>query len=278
MQKLVRLKAPGRVLQSMGGTARISAVLFFALLSCLRASAATVSCRPVKPKPHVVNSTGLVPPEDATWPRHVNRLFRYQASGIDLTPSGSHPLWSIPFAVDWRAAGVSPRVREQGRCAASWAFAAAGALDAAQAIGQRPPRAVDISVQQLLDCATAGNASCADGGWPADALEYVSRVAESADAGLRLFSERMYPYVGDAVHRSRCGELVDGQLAVRATSFETVSFAGALGLLLAVLHQPVVALIEADQPSFVAYIGRAVYDDAGCFSNGAVDHAVVIMG
>lgn len=257
--------------------ARIAAIIPAILLCRLLSVASTVDeCRPELPAPAVIPSIGLKPPGKPST-QYLNPTFRYETAGIDLVRTPEHPVWTLPFSVDWRSAGALPGAGEQQHCAASWAFAAAAALDAAQAIGQSTARAACVSVQQLLDCAP-GNATCAAGGWPPDAFEYAAGIAAKSGAGVRFFNEQEYPYAGTASHTHRCRDLQCGQLVMRASSYEAVSFSGALGLLLAAQHQPVVAFVAGGQPSFRAYDGMSVYANTSCFVNGAVNHAVLIVG
>ncbi|CAI5525864.1 unnamed protein product [Closterium sp. Naga37s-1] len=62
------------------------------------------------------------------------------------------------------------------------------------------------------------------------------------------------------------------------TMFEETGLEGHLGVILALQRQPVVAALEADQPSFIQYDGSFVYSDPSCFLNGLVDHSVLVIG
>ncbi|GJP34244.1 hypothetical protein CLOM_g18691 [Closterium sp. NIES-68] len=62
------------------------------------------------------------------------------------------------------------------------------------------------------------------------------------------------------------------------TMFEETALEGYLGMILALQRQPVVAAIEADQPSFIKYDGSFIYSDPACFINGVVDHSVLVIG
>ncbi|CAI5458831.1 unnamed protein product [Closterium sp. Yama58-4] len=62
------------------------------------------------------------------------------------------------------------------------------------------------------------------------------------------------------------------------TMFEETGLEGYLGMILALQRQPVVAALEADQPSFIQYDGSFVYSDPSCFLNGLVDHSVLVIG
>jgi cathepsin L len=69
---------------------------------------------------------------------------------------------------DWTAFGKVTPVRDQGQCGCCWGFAACAAFESSFAIHN--DLRLDISEQQILDCAGAG--SC-DGGWYDKVFEYM---------------------------------------------------------------------------------------------------------
>eukprot|EP00897_Mesotaenium_endlicherianum_P005427 jgi/Mesen1/4912/ME000245S03966 len=211
---------------------------------------------------------GLVPPALGSPPKYLSKYFRHASYGFSGDASSAN--WDLKASVDWRQKNVLAVVKDQGSCSACWAFAAVGAIEAANAI--LISSQVTASEQQIVDCQRGGS-SCA-GGWPGDAFEYVSANTPSYGG---LVAEGEYPYQGA---KSKFGCDVDqahqGQFGVNF--WEQVDFYGWFGLLLAVQRQPVVVNIEADQESFLRYTGQGVYDDAGCFKNGVVDHSVLLVG
>ena len=61
---------------------------------------------------------------------------------------------------DWRDDNVVSDVQDEGNCGCSWAFAAAGSLEAAWKLKGHP--FVQLSVQQFVDCPyEEGNSFCA---------------------------------------------------------------------------------------------------------------------
>lgn len=126
-----------------------------------------------------VNAT--YPPE---WLRHAHRRNRTAADSWMPT---------VPPHRDWRTAGIVTAVRDQRNCGACWAMAAIGVLEAHLALhafrqnGMRLP-VVELSVQQLLDCAVEGNQGCGGG---VDALAYAYMYTHT------MQTESSYPYRAD---------------------------------------------------------------------------------
>eukprot|EP00897_Mesotaenium_endlicherianum_P004435 jgi/Mesen1/4019/ME000211S03201 len=232
------------------------------------AGVASCSAPPPPPGGGANRTRGLVPPSLGKPPKYLSKYFRHASYGFSGGANSTN--WGLQATVDWRQQSVLAGVKDQGSCGACWAFAAVGAIEAANAILISLP--VAASEQQVLDCQRGGS-SCA-GGWPGDAFEYVAANTPSYGG---LVSEGEYPYLGA---KSKRGCDVDqaqqGQFGV--AFWEQVDFYGWFGLLLAVQRQPVVVNIEADQDSFMQYTGQDVYSDASCFKNGVVDHSVLLVG
>ena len=64
---------------------------------------------------------------------------------------------TIPDELDLRSLGTLPPIRMQGNCASSWAFAAIAALESTRLANNR--QSVDLSVQELIDCASQNGCS-----------------------------------------------------------------------------------------------------------------------
>ncbi|CAK72735.1 unnamed protein product (macronuclear) [Paramecium tetraurelia] len=89
--------------------------------------------------------------------------------------------------VDWVQKGKVPAIKDQGDCGSCWAFSAVGALEINTKIQFN--EIVDLSEQDLVDCAGPyGNAGC-DGGWMESALDYI------IDSGIA--ETKVYPYKGE---------------------------------------------------------------------------------
>ncbi|KAM3959886.1 cathepsin S-like [Aphomia sociella] len=96
-----------------------------------------------------------------------------------------------PREVDWRSKGFRPRLEEQFKCGACYAFAVAHMLQAQ--VYRRHGDWRELSPQQIVDCSFAdGNMGC-NGGSLRAALRYAAR------EGLVL--EKYYPYIGK---KGRC--------------------------------------------------------------------------
>ncbi|KAM6158128.1 cathepsin W-like [Rhynchocyon petersi] len=86
-----------------------------------------------------------------------------------------------PPACDWRkAANIIKPIRDQKSCQCCWAIAAAGNIEALWGIKYQ--QSVEVSVQELIDCARCGNV------WDA----YIAVLNNSG-----LASETEYPFQGD---------------------------------------------------------------------------------
>jgi C1A family cysteine protease len=72
----------------------------------------------------------------------------------------------------------------QGSCGSCWAFATTAVVEAALKI--KKGLSVDLSEQELVDCAGGYDNNGCDGGWPAYALEFVEKYG--------LNTEQEYPY------------------------------------------------------------------------------------
>jgi C1A family cysteine protease len=87
-----------------------------------------------------------------------------------------------PPAVDWRDKGAVTDVADQKNCTAGWAFAAAGAVEAAWQLAGNPLE--DLSVQELLDCVTIRTSNGCQGGLVSDALLFVQMNNLTSCSGL----------------------------------------------------------------------------------------------
>ncbi|GMR54903.1 hypothetical protein PMAYCL1PPCAC_25098, partial [Pristionchus mayeri] len=176
----------------------------------------------------------------------------------------------LPPAMDWSTRGIVNRVKEQGACSSSWAFSVTGALEGQHAI-QKGAR-VDLSEQQLIDCATNGaNAGCS-GGSMIDAYEYIMQ-------NNGLDTEPTYPYVGEVlfVHQQYChprkdtiGETMSGFRYIASGSEEdlmdAVAFVG-----------PVSVAVDASHQELRNFV-TGIYYEPACNSNPNLAMLVVGYG
>ena len=152
-------------------------------------------------------------------------------------------------------------VRNQGRCASCWAFAALGAWEGVYAL--RYAAKVDLSEQQVLVC-TGGRNSCSGGFW-GDVLALMSSAQISA--------ESRSPYTGKT---GKCHRDARSQYSVAAWGY--VSMASTpppvdrIKQALAA-HGPIIAGIHSTK-AFKDYAGGTF----GGADDGPINHAVNIVG
>ena len=79
----------------------------------------------------------------------------------------------------------------QGSCGSCWAFATTAVVEAALKI--KKGLSIDLSEQELVDCAGGYDNNACDGGWPAYALEFVQKYG--------LNTEQEYPYTEVTFYR-----------------------------------------------------------------------------
>jgi len=168
-------------------------------------------------------------------------------------------LTSGPASQDWRVHGAVTPVKNEGGCDASWAFAVAGLVESNNFIRAGTLRS--LSEQELVDC--TGQGSGCRGGSPIDALRTV--IAKGG-----LTSEAAYPYTArpGACRASTAVATIPG--AGRVPPGDEVSLQGYVG------QGPVLALIDASQPSFASYTG-GIYNEPACRTDKPT-RAVLIVG
>jgi len=74
--------------------------------------------------------------------------------------------------IDWRTTGIVTPVKNQGQCGSCWAFGATAAHESYQILNRHQPNTINLSEQQLVDCATGSpynNEGC-NGGYAVRAL------------------------------------------------------------------------------------------------------------
>jgi C1A family cysteine protease len=160
---------------------------------------------------------------------------------------------------DWRAHGAVTPVKNEGACDASWAFAVTGLVEGDNAIRAGTLRS--LSEQELLDC--TGSPSGCGGGSPIDAL----RTLIAKDG---LPAESSYPYT------ARTGVCKASIPVATIPGAGRVPHGDEMSLQGYVDQGPVLALIDASQPSFADYNG-GVYSEPACRTDNPT-RAVLIVG
>jgi len=162
--------------------------------------------------------------------------------------------------VDWRNNGAVTNVKDQGQCGSCWAFSTTGALEGAYFVAHQ--QLLNLSEQQLVDCAREGSNGCEGGSMDA-AFDYASENA--------IVSEDDYPYTAQDGQCQAEGK----QGLVKAADHTDVPSNDRAQLLSYVNQGPVSIAIEADQGAFQGYQG-GVLNSADCGTN--LDHGVLIVG
>lgn len=171
----------------------------------------------------------------------------------------------IPEHFDWRKYDAVSPVKDQGQCGSCWTFSTTGNLEAGARIHQR--KALNISEQQLVDCAQAFNNHGCNGGLPSQAFEYVAYAPG-------IMTEEDYPYTaknGNCVY-DESKTVLDVIGSVNITALDEHEMAQAL-----VGYQPVSIAFEVVS-DFMHY-KDGVYSSTDC-KNGPedVNHAVLSVG
>lgn len=170
----------------------------------------------------------------------------------------------LPDQVDWREKGYVTPVKNQGHCGSCWTFSTTGALEGQHF--RKTRKLVNLSEQNLVDCATAyGNHGC-QGGLMDNAFQYIKE-----NGGID--TEESYPYEGVEgqcrFKKSTIGAKDTGFVDVPQGDEEALKQAlGTVG--------PVSVAIDASHFSF-QFFHTGVYDEPQC-SPMQLDHGVLAVG
>lgn len=168
-----------------------------------------------------------------------------------------------PDSIDWREKGVVNGIRDQGQCAASYAFSAIATSEAAYAI--KSGTLLEFSEQNLVDCAPASGCY---GGWPEDTLEYVLRNQNGK------FNSRIdYPYT--AVFGACSYDY--GKAIGKINEYRYIEMGNEIDLKAKVGNIGVASVcIAANNVIFMSYTG-GIMDNDLC-EGARVDHAINVVG
>ncbi|KAI4332557.1 hypothetical protein L6164_017453 [Bauhinia variegata] len=183
---------------------------------------------------------------------------------LDILEMKEEESWeNAPASLDWRKKGVVTRVKNQNACGSCWAFAATGAIEAANAIATG--KLVSLSEQQLVDCDKKSH-GC-HGGWYFNSFEWVIK-----NGGIDI--EDDYPYTAqDGI----CDPNKVPKNVVTIDGYKNATKFSEKSLFCSVAKQPVSVALDARDFQFYQ---SGIYDGANC--TGAEDlsttHAVLIVG
>lgn len=170
----------------------------------------------------------------------------------------------IPDVVDWRNQGAVTSVKNQGQCGSCWAFSSTGTVEGLFAISSGV--LVDLSEQELVDCATGFMEHGCNGGDMDFAFRYVKDYGQC--------SLETYPYYSGTTQQSgtcqkNCSKIttVDGCYDVESGNQKDLMYA--------VAQQPVAVAIEADTQYFQSY-SSGILTSTDCGTK--LDHGVLIVG
>ena len=171
----------------------------------------------------------------------------------DQTPMVGQEYYPGPSNdIDWTTRGGVSRVKNQGQCGSCWAFSGTGAMESRALIGGM--KDIDLSEQQLVDCAKPDNYGCS-GGWSYKTFIYT--VANG------LASQSEYPYTG-----------VDGNCARQGGSFKIAGYNfynGCPAIADQLTALPVSVTVDASNWSFYRV---GIFSNCGTNTN----HAVLLVG
>ncbi|XP_063053585.1 pro-cathepsin H [Engraulis encrasicolus] len=171
-----------------------------------------------------------------------------------------------PDSIDWRKKGnfVTP-VKNQGGCGSCWTFSTTGCLESVTAISTG--KLLDLSEQQLVDCAQAFNNHGCSGGLPSQAFEYIMY-------NKGLMTEQDYPYLGFdddcSFDAKKAAAFVKD--VVNITKYDEMDMVDAVAN-----HNPISFAYEVTN-DFMHY-QKGVYTSTKCHNTtDMVNHAVLAVG
>ncbi|KAJ3608766.1 hypothetical protein NHX12_023296 [Muraenolepis orangiensis] len=169
----------------------------------------------------------------------------------------------LPSSLDWRRKGLVTEVKNQGSCGSCWAFSAVGALEGQ--LKKTTGTLVSLSPQNLMDCSMRfGNKGC-NGGYIANAFQYVIK-------NQGIDSDVAYPYMGRSGPckydtRGKVASCSGYRFLPMGDEYELMHAMAAIG--------PISVAIDASRPKFLFY-RHGVYRDRTCTHR--VNHGVLAVG
>ncbi|TNV77618.1 hypothetical protein FGO68_gene9192 [Halteria grandinella] len=180
-------------------------------------------------------------------------------SSIDQNQTSS----SIPLPVnlDWRDFGAVSKIKDQGYCGSCYAFATAAAIEGMAYL--KTGKMVELSMQQIVDCAADGNLGCYGG-------DLFSSFSYALDHGLHTL--KGYPYYG---YQIDCLYNKSSLHLTKFKGYEPIASNNNTLLKRAVAMGPVAIGISASSRQFRFY-GSGILSSPKC--GQVLDHAVLLIG
>jgi len=161
---------------------------------------------------------------------------------------------------DWFTQGVCTPIYNQGQCGSCWAFSATETIESYYAV--QGGTLTGLSMEQIVDCDTAGEDQGCEGGFPTGAYQYV----ESA-GGIDSYSS--YPYTAGEGQSGTC-QFNQANVVTNVASYQSIN--GETGLYQqASTAGPVSVCVDAS--SWSGYSGGIL---TSC--GDSVDHCVQLTG
>lgn len=190
-----------------------------------------------------------------------HRSLKYQADAVD---------------VDWVATGcVNPPI-DQGKCQASWALSAVGAMESQHCI--KTGSLLKLSSQEVISCATpSGQNQCAKG-ITVRAFDYLGRLN-----GGGLCQESAYPYASSDGVAPGCRKTNDASFScskvdINGFFYDVQNYRDHTQLESAVYQQPVATLINTGTQTFQYLSGGVIMGNEASCPAKQVDSSVLIVG
>jgi C1A family cysteine protease len=184
-------------------------------------------------------------------PRKPHDMF---ASGRLMAPD--------PTNYDWGSAGVITPVYNQGQCGSCWAFSATETIESYFAI--QGGQLTQLSMEQIVDCDTAGQDQGCGGGFPTGAYQYVQGAG-----GIDSYAN--YPYTAGGGSSGSC-QFPQGSVVTNVASYASINGeSGEYSQLSSASGGPVSVCVDAS--SWSNYQGGVL---TSC--GNSVDHCVQLTG
>jgi cathepsin L len=173
---------------------------------------------------------------------------------------------AVADRLDWTEQGVVTAVKDQGQCGSCWAFSTTGALESGLKLHRGD--LVELSEQQLVDCAGFPNMGCNGGN-----MGFALRFAKDHD----FCTEGSYKYEakGGSCRSSSCTVgMTSGTVTGVKSVAPRIGNAKDSDLKSALAVQPLSIAIEADQDIFQHYKSGTITGNCGT----STDHGVLLVG